>query len=478
MKNILIKIVVISLILMVKLSTGSAQESTTLQFMKGMPQSDLLNPALHNDSSKVVIGLPGFSGMGFDFNSGFAINDLIHKGTGMLADSLVLDMEKFHSKLGATNAIQQSLSVPLFSLGLRFNKSYFSFGITEKEVAQFTFDKSIVTFLKDGNAPYMGQNFDLGSLKLDAFQYREFAFGYSNEVIKNKLTVGAKVKALYGKFALQTQRMNIKVNTAADGSSLNLSTDMKINMSLPATLQYDTDGYLSGMNTDNFKARDYLMQTGNFGMAFDLGGVYQLTSKITLSASIVDIGKISFKKDVTSMTKVSNYNWTGIDFSNSIDNSNANYISPSDIVTKETNKMKNSFLPKQSDIGSDPFKVTIPVKYNIGGTYQINDKFNVGLLDRLYKNGSISTNTMTLSGNAYFGNFFSLTGSYSMVGNSYNNLGLGVALKEGAMQLYFVSDNVLAMADPSKASYVNGRVGINFLFGNKRKVVQEEQTSK
>ena len=65
MKNIHIKIVVISLILMVKLSTVSAQESTTLQFMKGMPQSDLLNPALHNDSSKVVIGLPGFSGMGF-----------------------------------------------------------------------------------------------------------------------------------------------------------------------------------------------------------------------------------------------------------------------------------------------------------------------------------------------------------------------------------------------------------------------------
>jgi len=292
MKNIHIKIVVISLILMVKLSTVSAQESTTLQFMKGMPQSDLLNPALHNDSSKVVIGLPGFSGMGFDFNSGFAINDLIHKGTGMLADSLVLDMEKFHSKLGATNAIQQSLSLPLFSLGIRIKKSFFSIGITEKEVAQFTFDKSIVTFLKDGNAPYMGQNFDLGSLKLDAFQYREFAFGYSNEVIKNKLTIGAKVKALYGKFALQTERMNIKVNTAADGSSLNLSSDMKINMSLPATLKYDTAGYVSGMNTDNFKASDYLMQKGNFGMAFDLGGVYRLTSKITLSASIVDIGKI------------------------------------------------------------------------------------------------------------------------------------------------------------------------------------------
>jgi len=159
------------------------------------------------------------------------------------------------------------------------------------------------------------------------------------------------------------------------------------------------------MNTANLKAGDYMMQKGNFGMAFDLGGVYQLTSKITLSASIVDIGKISFKKDVKSISKVSNYLWTGIDFSNSIDSTNANYISPSKLVSQETDKMKNSFLPKQSEVGSDPFKVSIPIKYNIGGTYQINDKFNVGLLDRLYKNGTVSTNTMTLSGRCLFWKF-------------------------------------------------------------------------
>jgi hypothetical protein len=265
----------------------------------------------------------------------------------------------------------------------------------------------------------------------------------------------------------------MKVETAADGSSLNLRSDMKINMSLPATLEYDSVGYFSGINTNKLKPLDYMNQKGNFGIAIDLGGVYQLNSKITLSASIVDIGRISFKNNVNSMSKVSNYLWTGIDFSNSIDSTNTNYISPSDVVKKETDKMKNSFLPKQSDVKSDPFKVSIPVKYNIGGTYKINDKFNVGLLDRLYKYGSISRNTMTLSGNAYFGNFFSLTGSYTMAGNSYNNLGLGVALREGAMQLYFVSDNILALADPSKARFVNARMGINFLFGRKRQVETE-----
>lgn len=470
MKNILTKTGIIGLILLAVVSTVSAQESTTLQFMKGMPQSDLQNPALHNDSSLLVIGLPVMSGMYFDFNSDIAVNDLIIKGTGTQSDMLVYDFYRFHNALKSTNSIQQNFSMPLLYLGFRSKKSFFSFGITEKEVTQFTFDKSLVTFIIDGNGPYMGQNFDLGNINFDALHYREFAFGYSNEVIKNKLTVGLKVKAIYGKSAIQTERMNMKVETAADGSYLNLRSDMKINMSMPATLEYDSLNFLSGMNTDNLKPVEYLRQTGNFGLAIDLGAVYKLNPKITLSGSIVDMGKITFKKDISSMTKVANYKWEGIDVSKSIDNTKSDYVSFADFFEKEADKMKDSFLPDKSEVKTESFDVSIPTKMYLGGTYQINDQFNVGLLDRLYKYRNISKNTVTLSANALLGNFFSLTGSYSMIGNSYNNLGLGMAFRLGMQQLYFVSDNLLALNDPAKAKFVNVRFGMNFLLGRKPKV--------
>ena len=306
-------------IFLVNISSVSAQESMTIQFMKGIPQSGLQNPALHNDSSKVVIGFPGLSGVYFDFNSDFAINDLIHKGTGSLADSLVLDIEGFHHSLKETNAFQQNLSVPLFFLGIRNKQSFFSFGITEKEMARFTFAKSLITFLKDGNAPYMGKNFDLGNLDMDAFHYRELAFGYSRELVNKKLTVGAKAKILFGKFAIQTQKLNLKVETAANGSYLNLNSDMNINISGPVTVKYDQDNYFEDLNTDNMEAGNYLMQKGNMGVAFDLGAVYKLTPKIVFSGSIVDLGKISFKKDNVNLNHVSNYKWEGIDFSHSLD---------------------------------------------------------------------------------------------------------------------------------------------------------------
>jgi len=476
MKNIFTKIFIIGLILIVKQSNLSAQESTTLQFMKGMPQSDLMNPALHNDSSKVVFGLPGMSGMYFDFNSGFPSSDLMHKGTGLLADSLVIDIEKFHNSLSTTNSIQQHLSVPVFYLGIRIKKSFFTLGITEKEVAQFTFAKSLVAFLKDGNAPYMGQNFDLGDMDMDAFHYREFALGYSNELIKNKLTIGGKAKLLYGKFAMQTDRLNLKVETAADGSYLNLRSDMKINFSAPVSVEYDEENYFSGINGDDVDPKDYMLQKGNMGMAFDLGAVYKLTPKITLSGSIIDIGKISFKEEVNNLNHVSTYKWEGIDFSKSMDESQADYVDPADLVDDEMEKIEKSFRPNKSEFGSEAFDVSIPMKIYLGGTYEVSKNVNIGILDRIYKNGDASTNTVTLSANTLIGNFLSLSGSYSMIGNSTKNLGLGMAIRLGYLQLYLVGDNALAIADPSKVDYANLRFGLNYLFGRNHKVKITEPT--
>lgn len=474
MKNLLTVIILIGGLMFGKPSKVLAQESTTLQFLKGLSQSELMNPALHNDSSKVVIGLPGLSGMYFDINSSFPANSLINKGTGQLADSLVLDIDKFHNSLSTTNSIQQNLSIPLFYLGIRIKKSFFSLGISEKEVAQFAFAKSLVTFIKDGNAPYMGENFDLGDLDLDAFHYREFAFGYSNELIQNKLTIGGKAKLLYGKFALQTGRMNLKVETAADGSYLNLSSDMQINLSAPVTIEYDVDGYFTGINGDNVDPKDYMLQNGNMGMAFDLGAVYKLTPKITLSGSIIDIGKISFKEDINSLNHLSTYKWDGIDFSKSIDEAQADYVDPSDLVEDEMKKIENTFKPKKSEFGSEVFDVSIPMKIYLGGTYEVSKNINVGILDRMYKYGNVSKNTLTFSANTLIGNFFSLTGSYSIIGDAATNLGLGMAIRMGYMQFYMVGDNVLAIADPSKVEFANLRFGLNFLFGRQHKTKTAE----
>lgn len=441
-----------------------AQESNTMLLMKGMPQSNLQNPALHNDSSQLVIGLPGLSGMYFDLNSGFASHDLIHQGTGVLSDSLVLDMEGFLDKLKPTNNIVQNFSLPLFYMGIRSKSSFFSLGITEKQVTRFSFDKSFISFINDGNAPYIGQNYDLGNIDLDAFHYREYALGYSNEIIKNKLTIGIKAKLLYGKMAYQTEYMNLKIATAADISAIDLKSDMRINMSMPVRAEFDEQGYFTTMNGDDMEPKDYMLQKGNTGMAFDLGAVYKLNPQITFFGSIIDMGKISFKKDLNNLDYTFSYRWDGLDISNSVDKAQADYVDPADLMEEEADKIEEAFKPQRSDFSTDAFSMTIPMKIYLGGSYALNEKVNFGLVDRLYKNGDFTQNAVTLSANTMLNNFFSVSGSYSAIGSSYANLGLGMAIRAGFFQFYMVGDNILAIS-PSRTQYANLRFGVNFLFG-------------
>lgn len=469
MKNRIIKSLIVGLSLIAGFTSVNAQESATMQFMKGLPQSTLQNPALHNDSSAVVVGLPGLSGLYMDVSSPFATYDLIHKGTGVLSDELVLDIDNFPQTLRKVNTLEQNLSIPMFYLGIRSKKSFFTLGITEKQTSQLTFNKSLVQFIADGNAPYVGQNYDLGNLDMDAFHYREFALGYSNEVIKNKLTLGLKAKILYGKMAMQTQRNQMTVETAADGTSIILNSDMQISLSAPVQVKYDSEGYFDGMEDQDMEPADYMLQNGNTGMAFDLGAVYKLTPKLTLSGSIVDLGRISFKKDITTLDYTYSYNWEGIDFSNSVDKAQEDYVEPGDLFDKEIDRIEETFKPHRSNFGTKGFHTGIPVKVFLGGTYELSPKVNIGLLERFYKHGEFTQNTLSLSGNTLLGNFLTLSGSYSVIGHRMNNLGLGMAVRAGFFQFYVVGDNMLALR-PSRANYANARFGVNFLMGRKRPV--------
>jgi len=466
MKKINIQHIILCLIMIAAFPAAQAQESNTMYFMKGMNQSTLMNPALHNDSSKVIIGLPVLSGMSVEANSPFAVNDFMHKGTGDLADSLVLDFERLHDKLNQVNTMVENFSMPLFFLGIRAKHSFFSLGISQKEMARTSFNKNLVTLIKDGNEPFMGKDYDLGTLGVNAMHYFEYALGYSNELMNGKLTLGIKAKMLYGKSGLQTERNAMRAITAADGTSLQMKADMKVNVSGPVTPVFDQDGYFKDISDEDFDPVDYVMENGNKGMAFDLGAVYKLTPRISLYGSLIDMGKISFKKNLHNFEYKYAYDWTGIDISHSVDKSGDDYVDPGDLFEDELQKMEDAFKPKRSDFNEEKFSMTIPMKIYLGGTYELNKKSNIGLLERIYKSGDFTQNSLTFSGNTMVGNFLSLSASYSAIGNAYDNLGLGMAVRMGFLQFFVVGDNVLAIS-PARAQYANVNMGFNLLFGRK-----------
>ena len=71
---------------------------------------------------------------------------------------------------------------------------------------------------------------------------------------------------------------------------------------------------------------------------------------------------------------------------------------------------------------------------------------------------------------------FQYTVSYSIINNTFNNIGAGLSARLGPVQLYLVSDNVFHMVFPANLQTTNLRVGINLAFYDKK--VKKPKTPK
>ena len=74
---------------------------------------------------------------------------------------------------------------------------------------------------------------------------------------------------------------------------------------------------------------------------------------------------------------------------------------------------------------------------------------------------------IALSYNQKVGKWLNASASYSAYNRSYNNIGLGLSLNGGPIQLYVVSDNVLGIFFPHNTKNLHFHAGINLTFGRK-----------
>ena len=467
MKYLKNKIQFLFLLSILGMVAGNAHaQPNTMYFMKNVSQTWEMNPANTGIESGWHFSMPGFSSMDLTMNTnGWKYSDLIHMGTGQYADSLIVDLDKFYNRLDDSNFMYEKINYSLFTLGFRTGKHVFNLGITEKEFANPFFGKNMVALIKNGNAPYLGTSFNTGSFGLNGIHYREIALGYAYDLNK-KLTLGMTAKVLFGLAAAQSKDINMLVQAPGDASYLNVEGSGQLNVSGPFQFYTSPDGLIDSISS-NIDAGSYLTNTGNMGFAVDMGAVFKPNDKVTLSASIIDLGSIGWKTDVTNLTLNGQFSYEGVNIDNSLNKNDPNYKSPSDAFKDLGDSIKHAF---SIDNTNNTFSTAIPVKVYIGGSYQVNPNIEVGGLARARIYNSQASLSFTASGNAYWGDFFSLSASYSIIEGSYTNLGLGFGLRGGPVQFYIVTDNVLTAFDPANASSLNLRFGLNFLIGrNKEK---------
>jgi len=440
------------LAVVVSLASNQAfgQFEATAYFMNSLPQSVNANPAFV-PKYKFALGLPVSSIMLTYTNNGFSYNDLIKKENGQVT----ADLSQWVSRLPDKSFINLAAQADVFRLGIRINpKLYITLNSTAKAYTIAYLPKDLAALFVDGTSPYVGRVANL-SPEVNGISYLENALGFSAQITK-ELRIGARLKYINGGVAAKTEKSQMQIAVAED---------YKITATADALVK--TSGVYDLDNSNSVSASDYLKNTG---WGIDLGATYRLFDRITLAASLVDIGQINFKNNTYEYRlnpQTANYTFSGIDVDELFDDG-------SDYFDAQIDSLEENFDFTESPGGS--FSSALPTKAYLSGSFDVTKSFTVGAIFFAEKFANRFNSGFSLAMNKHFRKVLTTSVSYTVTNRSFNNLGAGLSLNLAPIQIYVVGDNLLtapiSLATSGEMnSYLNNtqvftvRTGINFVWG-------------
>ncbi len=448
---------VLSIVLLVLVmidNTAFSQKNFTLYSLNETSQAINLNPGFKQKNRfylSLPIGMQNFSIV----NSGFTLSNLIT--TRPQDDSLTFAPGLAISKMAKTNYVNVEAYNELFALGFKAKKSYITLNVTNRLQTRFTYPKDLFKLAFEGNgASLLGQRASLDGLGLDLMSYIEYGIGY-NRTFFDKLTLGVRAKALSGVANVKTVKSQLGLTTDATTFDLTFDGAMQVNS---ASLSQFSDTN----NTDLYNVNAITSNLFNFknaGFALDLGASYQLNDRIQLSSSLLDLGFIKWKTNVSNYTSNDvNYTFKGVDFKDLLDTVKAKKVG--DNLMDTLGKVFNA------DHNTNSYSTALHTKFYIGGKYKLTKNFSAGVLmyneivAKKYSAGASVSLTCQLR------NWFGVSVNYSAYGRSYNNLGFGFNLKGGPLQFYLMSDNLMAAINYETAKVVHVSFGMNIVVGPRK----------
>ena len=433
-------------------SSLSFSQRMTSYWMKNLPQTSYLNPAKESEC-KIFIDIPVLPN--FDINiahSGFTINNAV-KPRPYTVDSFMIDLDGIEKALKTENSINAETEISILNFGLALkNDINISFGINYKFSEYFEYPKALIE-LRRGN--YRENKTPLAfNFRQNLNLYREIYIGVSKN-FNNTLYLGAKLKYLSGYANIKTNKMDLKWYTSTEPEDMydwtfNSDFDIKAASIIPWNFT-DSAGQITGLDIDKTLINNPTSDLSTFifpkntGLGIDLGIEYILDNRLTLSASLIDFGFISWKTSSKLMTQQATFKFSGLDI--------AKYIGNLDDTTGENaqlgEKIKNDmidtlinvFNPK---ITESAYKTNLNSKIYLGTNLIITDWLDAGFLYKgLFVNKRLFS-SYTFSANTHFFKTWSYSVSYSLMNASANNIGMGLSYKIGPFQIYLITDNISA----------------------------------
>jgi len=443
------KLLIFSLVF-ISLSQVMAQNNLTLYNIKPVPQRMAINPAF-TPTCKWYFGTPALSSLNFSYNSRIIGLNELSSALEPNGSNYTLDMTKLSNVFSNGVSVNSSYNHEWIGFGFRLRKSMWSISINEKLKSRVSLPSDFFRLVFEGNGgDNVGDVFDLG-FAMDFIHTREFALGYSRSFIDDKLRIGGRIKYIAGINAIHTERNDLIFETSEKAFTYNVKSDLKFNSSL---MPIDSNTTLNSVLLGNQQ---------NSGFGIDVGANIKLNRKLSISASIIDLGVVKWKGNLKStFTKNPGvyHEYKGMDIQD--------FLVDSSNQKKGFETFKDTLMEIIAlDTSSESFSTGLMGEFYVGGNLRITKNHNIGALmyGSFYRKEFYPA--LTLSWNSQIGNILALSASYTIYRESYVNLGFGVALNLGPEQFYITTDNAIGSATDNTRN-LGVHFGWNHIFGKKK----------
>ncbi|MDE5988012.1 MAG: hypothetical protein K2H17_01300 [Duncaniella sp.] len=411
------------------------------------------NPAFGNEGHGFV-AMPGLGNLNLTTNGTIGVNHILYNVNGKtttflnpeVSASKVLDGLKDKSRLGV------NLRETALAFGFKGFGGYNTVSVSARADVGIALPKDIFRLAKQG---VENSTYDLSDLNVRGVAWGEIALGHSRQINKN-LRVGATLKLLVGVGSIETNINSAKLQLRED--TWVADVDAEIQGSLK-NLKYKTEynentkrDYVNGVEVEDFSP------ISGYGMAVDLGAVYKLNDDWEFSASVLDLGFISWDNNHVASTNGKQQVVTD-DYSFNVDNND----------TWDKFKDNLSMLYQLEDLGDTGSRTSgIGATVNLGAQYTlpVYRRAKFGFLNTTRVNGPFTWTDFRLSANVEPVKFFSAGVNFG-VGTFGPSFGWIVNLKTSGFNLFVASDHTpgkTAKQGVPLNSNTNVNLGINIPF--------------
>jgi len=431
---------------------------TLHQLNATVPHANQINPSFL-PPYKLVIGLPVISSTRiFAENDQLSFNDIFTRQEG--DDSLTVDEDRIISNLRDNNDLDIGGDVSLLYVGLNIRNNYFSLALNERAMSNFDYTKDLVTWALKGPADEAFENrgLDIKDLDIGALAFHEIALGWGRQ-LNERFNVGVRLKYLIGYLNVNTESLSGVINANLDTLSI-FADQIIINSS--GVKNFDSNV------SEDFS--DAFLSFSNSGFGIDLGAQFRPNDRLTFSASITDIGSISWNDFQRSYQLNSvTYTFTGFDLLDLIaDTPNK------DFLQNELDSIKDLFDPQEVDGIS--YSTTLPWNFYGGVEFEFVERQKIGaLFYTTHKAGRLRP-ALSLSYNLRLRKVLNAVINGSIIDGEFTNLGLGFSADLGPVQVFATTNNIFSLAFPASASILSANFGLNLVFGKSQKEEFDEVT--